>query len=151
MLPFLLLILTTCFQGTIVLSNGFKIGAFDLGDEFLKPYAPPFNLLVVEGIETDTNIEPAYFDDESSLPFSSFEIKSRLSWPQYKSSADSTNSERSDEEIKPDEIFEESIEIHDDQLKKGVGVVGLSGSSLYLCGYSGSLHLLSVSLKTWSL
>lgn len=117
--------------GTIPLSDGFKIGAFDLGDQFLIHDVPPFTPLVIEAIETDICCEPTYFDEEPSLPCASFEIKQYKPWPQNKFSLESPNSEKSVEEIDGGTASQHN------QLKKANGVVGLSGSSLYLCGYSG--------------
>lgn len=128
--------------------NGFKIGAFDLGEQFLKPYAPSFVPLVVEAIETDTNNEPTYIDEEPSLLCSSFEIKPNSTWPPNKLLPESATTSSVEKTQTGGKVVDEQRDdiTHDAQLKKGVVAVGLSASSLYLCGYSGRFLLSCVFL-----
>ncbi|KAJ1524151.1 hypothetical protein ONE63_010679 [Megalurothrips usitatus] len=127
---------------TVVSREGNQIGLVNFGDQ--RP-----RVVIPKDHETDSDADPLYFDEDSSLPCITYDIHANSSWAHKSfiassspvlrdpvenhevlqcldmgsSTSKTTNSERTQENDQPN--------------SNDIGVIGLSGSSLYLCGYSG--------------
>lgn len=124
----------------IELPDGFVIGAVNLGQEFLKQTSPPYVARYTMDSETDSSNDPVLYDKEPSLPCLCYNIGAKSSWAEKLSGGqfcETLDLERTVDESQSNIKVDSNSKATADQHNKDTSKLGLSGSSLYLCGYSG--------------